>query len=436
MSKDAKRTPTKGGKTGKALAPGSRPPAKRGGPAADASSGVPSRRVGDRGLLDEPLENVDRMVNAATSRVTMGLSPASVMMTHLDWLVHLAASPGKQVQLAEKAARKAARLGAYAARSMVDPDTPPAIEPLPQDRRFDHPGWRRFPFNLAHQAFLLNQQWWHNATTDIRGVSEHNEESISFITRQLLDMVSPSNFPFLNPEIIEATIKEGGANLKRGAHNLLEDARRAASPVLRSKPRTRSVAQSPLRAVMTAWRVTGMRHPGLEVWRDESMRSRRRWRTRDAAPAASGNGAAHYILPPVPVAPFDPSQHAAPRSPSRPGGKINPFALKTLWGMHPPSDGYRSKDWAEFARPGAPELDFVITVCDKAAGEVWPGPPMTAHLGVADPAAFEGSDAQKADLFWDTAMILERRIELMLALPLATMDRMSLQREIRGIGTR
>lgn len=124
---------------------------------------------------------------------------------------------------------------------------------------------------------------------------------------------------------------------------------------------------------------------------------------------------------------------------SHPGPSVNPFALKTLSTLRIPTDGYRSKDWDEFARPGAPELDFVFTVCDKAAGEVcpvWPGQPMTAHWGVADPAAFEGTDEQKAKVFWDTAVILKRRIELMLALPLASLDKMSIQREIRDIGSR
>ncbi len=124
---------------------------------------------------------------------------------------------------------------------------------------------------------------------------------------------------------------------------------------------------------------------------------------------------------------------------SHPGASVNPFALKTLSAMHIPSDGYRSKDWDEFARPGAPALDFVFTVCDKAAGEVcpvWPGQPMTAHWGVADPAAFQGTDEQKAKVFWDTAVLLKRRIELMLALPLASLDRMAIQREIRDIGGR
>ncbi len=124
---------------------------------------------------------------------------------------------------------------------------------------------------------------------------------------------------------------------------------------------------------------------------------------------------------------------------SQPAGKVNPLALRTLERLRIPTDGFRSKDWAEFARPEAPQLDFVFTVCDKAAGEVcpvWPGQPMTAHWGVPDPAAFRGNDEEEAKVFWDTAVILKRRLELMLALPLASLDSMSIQREIRDIGTR
>jgi arsenate reductase len=115
------------------------------------------------------------------------------------------------------------------------------------------------------------------------------------------------------------------------------------------------------------------------------------------------------------------------------------MALKTLAAMSLPADGLRSKDWAEFAAPGAPRLDFVFTVCDQAAGEmcpVWPGQPMTAHWGVADPSAFQGTEEQKARVFRDTATVLKRRIELMLALPIASLDRMALQRAVRDIGTR
>ena len=124
---------------------------------------------------------------------------------------------------------------------------------------------------------------------------------------------------------------------------------------------------------------------------------------------------------------------------SQPGGTVNPYALGTLEAFHLSTQGYRSKDWAEFAKPDAPMLDFVFTVCDNAAGEVcpiWPGQPMTAHWGVADPSTFKGTDEQKAKVFWDTGMILRRRIELMLALPLSSLDRLSLQHEINAIGKR
>ncbi len=122
---------------------------------------------------------------------------------------------------------------------------------------------------------------------------------------------------------------------------------------------------------------------------------------------------------------------------SHPNGTVNPFALSTLKQLRIPVDGFRSKAWDEFAQPGAPVLDFVFTVCDKAAGEVcpvWPGQPMTAHWGVPDPAAVEGSDEQKAKAFKDAAVILKRRIELMLALPLKSLVGLSLQREIDHIG--
>jgi arsenate reductase len=125
---------------------------------------------------------------------------------------------------------------------------------------------------------------------------------------------------------------------------------------------------------------------------------------------------------------------------SHPSGQVQPMALKVLAGMLVPDEGqFRSKDWNEFAQPGAPELDFVFTVCDKAAGEVcpvWPGQPMSAHWGVGDPSAVEGSEEQQRRAYEDTARVLKRRIELMLSLPMASLDRMSLQRELKDIGTR
>jgi arsenate reductase len=118
---------------------------------------------------------------------------------------------------------------------------------------------------------------------------------------------------------------------------------------------------------------------------------------------------------------------------------VNPLALQTLAELRIANDGFRSKSWDEFARADAPTMDFVFTVCDNAAGEVcpvWPGQPMSAHWGVPDPAALEGTDEQKARLFMDTAITLKRRIELMLALPIDSLTRLSLQSQIKRIGTR
>ncbi|MCB1941190.1 MAG: polyhydroxyalkanoic acid synthase, partial [Candidatus Accumulibacter sp.] len=124
------------------------------------------------------------MTNIALGQLSGGISPASLAMAYLDWMVHLGSSPGKQFQLAAKATRKAMRLGSYALTSAITGNAEPCIEPLHGDHRFDHPGWQRFPYNVIYQGFLLNQQWWHNATTDVRGISKHSQAAVSFIARQ------------------------------------------------------------------------------------------------------------------------------------------------------------------------------------------------------------------------------------------------------------
>jgi len=101
------------------------------------------------------------------------------------------------------------------------------IEPLPQDRRFAGELWQQFPFNFVHQGFLLNQQWWHVATTGIRGVSRHHEDVVEFASRQMLDMFSPSNFLLTNPEVLHRTMQQGGTNLAKGLRNLIDDWQRA-----------------------------------------------------------------------------------------------------------------------------------------------------------------------------------------------------------------
>lgn len=121
---------------------------------------------------------------------------------------------------------------------------------------------------------------------------------------------------------------------------------------------------------------------------------------------------------------------------SHPSGVVNPIALKELKRLRIPTDGLRSKGWDEFAKPGAPELAFVITVCDNAAGEVcpaWPGQPITAHWGMADPAAVQGSEDVKRKAFHEVAVMMKRRIDIMRSLPLASLDRLAIQKQVRDI---
>lgn len=122
---------------------------------------------------------------------------------------------------------------------------------------------------------------------------------------------------------------------------------------------------------------------------------------------------------------------------SRPTGRVRPEALQQLKIAHLPSDGARSKSWDEFAQPDAPRLDFVFTVCDSAANEVcpvWPGQPMSAHWGVPDPAAVAGTDDEIRRAFRDAFFRLDRRISLFLNLPLSSVDRLALKRELDQIG--
>jgi arsenate reductase len=122
---------------------------------------------------------------------------------------------------------------------------------------------------------------------------------------------------------------------------------------------------------------------------------------------------------------------------SHPTGAVRPEALKELQAAHLPVAGLRSKSWDEFARPGAPEMDFVFTVCDDAAREVcpvWPGQPMTAHWGVPDPAAVQGSAAEITRAFRTTFVTLDRRIGLFLSLPHASLDRLALKKKVDEIG--
>jgi arsenate reductase len=122
---------------------------------------------------------------------------------------------------------------------------------------------------------------------------------------------------------------------------------------------------------------------------------------------------------------------------SHPSGKVNPFAIEQVQALGYPVEGLRSKSWDEFAQPGAPEMDFVVTVCDKAAGEIcplWPGQPVTAHWGFPDPVAVEGTDEEKRAAFAQTLRQIRTRVQLFLSLPLETLDRMAIESRMRAIG--
>nr|WP_245890839.1 alpha/beta fold hydrolase [Defluviimonas aquaemixtae] len=179
---------------------------------------------------DTILQDIDMGLRAQVAGFTGGLSPSALAGAWSDWATHLATSPGKQIQLSVKAARKVQRLTGFLARwAMMRERAETCICPLPQDRRFDGPAWKSWPYNVLSQTFLLNQQWWHNATTGIRGVTKQHEKAVEFAARQVLDVFSPSNFALTNPEVLERTVSTGGMNFVLGWQNFLADWQRIVS---------------------------------------------------------------------------------------------------------------------------------------------------------------------------------------------------------------
>lgn len=184
---------------------------------------------GEESVGSEGFSAIDRMSDVVVAQVTAGFSPASLALAFFDWSIHLAAAPGKRAELVSKAERKAARFLGYLAAASSHSDTPPCIEPLPGDYRFAAEGWKKQPYAAFAQAFLLNQQWWHNVTHEVPGVTPHHEHVVSFVTRQLLDLFSPSNHPLTNPEVVAKAFETGGANFIQGWRNFVDDATRTAA---------------------------------------------------------------------------------------------------------------------------------------------------------------------------------------------------------------
>jgi polyhydroxyalkanoate synthase len=175
--------------------------------------------------LPLPGLNLDRWSHAQFAHLTGGISLAALRMAFEDWLTHLSHNPAQQMELAQKSALALRRLGTYALQAGRS-SSEPCIEPMVQDRRFADPAWQTWPFNFISQAFLLNQQWWHDATTGVHGVSRHHQDVVSFTVRQLLDIASPANFVLTNPEVLARTVASGGSNLWQGFQNFVEDAQR------------------------------------------------------------------------------------------------------------------------------------------------------------------------------------------------------------------
>lgn len=168
-------------------------------------------------------EPMDLPVKQTLARLANGISPASVNMAFADWANHLLVSPSRQADLGQSALQKWLLWLQYGQQAWQG-HCSPCIQPLPQDRRFSRPEWQALPYAALAQAFLLQEQWWHEATTGVRGVSRHHEEVVEFSARQVLDMASPSNFMATNPQVLRETVRTGGTNLASGFANWARDA--------------------------------------------------------------------------------------------------------------------------------------------------------------------------------------------------------------------
>jgi polyhydroxyalkanoate synthase len=169
-------------------------------------------------------ESADRAFHAALAQFSGGISPVALLLAYTDWLLHLAASPQRQLEISQEAVCDGKRFFDAAQHFLTAGQGPwSLIKPQAQDRRFTQPEWKNPPFNLVAQAFLLGEQWWHNATTGVRGVARQNEAIVEFSVRQMLDVLAPSNFAATNPEVLQKAFQSGGANFVFGWQNWYSD---------------------------------------------------------------------------------------------------------------------------------------------------------------------------------------------------------------------
>ena len=170
-----------------------------------------------------PHQDIDRLVRATIAKYTAGVSPFSIYQAWSDWAMHLARAPGRQLELSETALKNTTAVLDHAFKASIDSAAEAPFSPKRHDHRFAHSGWAKMPFSFWQQSFLATQDWWDHATDSLRGLSKDDSDRVRFMVRQALDLVSPSNFPTTNPEIIEETFRKKGANLAEGARHLTED---------------------------------------------------------------------------------------------------------------------------------------------------------------------------------------------------------------------
>ncbi len=177
------------------------------------------------------MRDFDRTLHAALARVTGGLSPASLILAWTDWAMHLAGQPGRRLELTRQIGSDYAALMRQAIGLPAE-----TVMPDPGDHRFRDPGWQRGPASFAAQAFLRAERFWDLATKGIPGVSRENERIVNFIVRQAMDMMAPSNFPALNPEVLAKTEASQGENWREGMRHLIEDMRLAGNAAAQALP--------------------------------------------------------------------------------------------------------------------------------------------------------------------------------------------------------
>jgi polyhydroxyalkanoate synthase len=173
---------------------------------------------------DGPASRLDQEFKGALAEAVNGMSPIEIGLAYLDWLSHLAISPGKQLKLTQSLAKKGLELGLFGVGSLINPSMPGPASQL--ERRVGGENWRRWPFNVLAHAHQVGKDWWQEATSGVAGVSDARLALVRFIADQVLDLMSPANYPWSNPDVLEETVKRRGANLLKGAKYFLQDSAR------------------------------------------------------------------------------------------------------------------------------------------------------------------------------------------------------------------